>query len=63
MSLSPEPGVIEFRQWRHVGSNPRSSHERAIDFSSFLILDSSVGLWAGIEFAGTWVSETSKFQS
>ena len=50
--ISPEPGVKAKRQWSQVGWMLTHHWNGLLSWSSYLILDSSVGLWVGIQSAG-----------
>ena len=58
--ISPELGVNQFRQWSQVGWMLVHHREGLLSSNICLILDSSVGLWVGIQSAGDLVSQTSK---
>ena len=60
--MSPEPGTKANRQWSQVGWILTHHRDGLLTSSFCLILDSSVGLWVGIQSAGNLVSQTSRLR-
>ena len=56
--ISPAPGAKANWQWGRVGWMLADHRDGLLSSSFSLILDSSVGLSAGIQSAGEYVSET-----
>ena len=61
-SISPEPGVKANRQWSQVGWILTHQRDGLLSSSFCSILDSSVGLWVGIESALDLMSQTSQLR-